>query len=105
MLAGSALADGIAREYTLNEICIITRAAPARLLGLRVAGTDLTSADLMVGTSAGAVTATKLGSDAALEASSQASMTRMTVASAHTCSSSSWPRSGRCICAGRARSG
>ena len=38
MLAGSALADGIAREYTLNEICIITRAAPARLLGLRDKG-------------------------------------------------------------------
>jgi formylmethanofuran dehydrogenase subunit A len=34
MLAGSALADGIAREYTLNEIAIITRAGPARLLGL-----------------------------------------------------------------------
>jgi formylmethanofuran dehydrogenase subunit A len=34
LLAGSALADGIAREYTLNEIAIITRAGPARLLGL-----------------------------------------------------------------------
>jgi formylmethanofuran dehydrogenase subunit A len=34
MLAGSALVDGIAREYTLNEIAIISRAAPARLLGL-----------------------------------------------------------------------
>lgn len=34
MLAGSALADGIAREYTLNEIAIITRAGPARQLGL-----------------------------------------------------------------------
>ena len=34
MLAGSALADGLAREYTLNEIAIITRAGPARLLGL-----------------------------------------------------------------------
>jgi formylmethanofuran dehydrogenase subunit A len=33
-LAGSALMDGIAREYTLNEIAIITRAGPARLLGL-----------------------------------------------------------------------
>ena len=33
-LAGSALADGLAREYTLNEIAIITRAGPARLLGL-----------------------------------------------------------------------
>jgi formylmethanofuran dehydrogenase subunit A len=34
MLAGSALADGLSREYTLDEIAIITRAAPARLLGL-----------------------------------------------------------------------
>jgi formylmethanofuran dehydrogenase subunit A len=34
LLAGSALAEGIAREYTLNEIAIITRAGPARLLGL-----------------------------------------------------------------------
>jgi formylmethanofuran dehydrogenase subunit A len=34
LLAGSALADGITREYTLNEIAIITRAGPARLLGL-----------------------------------------------------------------------
>jgi formylmethanofuran dehydrogenase subunit A len=34
MLAGSALADGLSREYTLNEIAIITRAGPARLLGL-----------------------------------------------------------------------
>ena len=34
LLAGSALADGIAREYTLNEIAIVTRAGPARLLGL-----------------------------------------------------------------------
>jgi formylmethanofuran dehydrogenase subunit A len=38
LLAGSALADGLAREYTLNEIAIITRAAPARLLGLRHKG-------------------------------------------------------------------
>src|SRR6185503_19164788 len=38
LLAGSALADGIAREYTLNEIAIITRAGPARLLGLRHKG-------------------------------------------------------------------
>src|SRR5437762_314216 len=37
-LAGSALADGIAREYTLNEIAIVTRAGPARLLGLRAKG-------------------------------------------------------------------
>jgi len=34
LLGGSALADGLAREYTLNEIAIITRAGPARLLGL-----------------------------------------------------------------------
>ena len=34
LLAGSALADGLAREYTLNEIAIITRAGPARVLGL-----------------------------------------------------------------------
>jgi formylmethanofuran dehydrogenase subunit A len=34
LLAGSALADGLAREYSLEEIAIITRAAPARLLGL-----------------------------------------------------------------------
>jgi formylmethanofuran dehydrogenase subunit A len=37
-LAGSALADGIGREYTLNEIAIVTRAGPARLLGLRDKG-------------------------------------------------------------------
>jgi formylmethanofuran dehydrogenase subunit A len=34
LLGGSALLDGLAREYTLNEIAIITRAAPARILGL-----------------------------------------------------------------------
>ncbi len=33
-LAGSALADGLTREYTLSEIAIATRAGPARLLGL-----------------------------------------------------------------------
>src|SRR5215213_4646992 len=38
LLAGSALADGIGREYSLNEIAIITRAGPARLLGLRHKG-------------------------------------------------------------------
>jgi formylmethanofuran dehydrogenase subunit A len=38
LVAGSALADGLAREYTLNEIAIITRAGPARLLGLRHKG-------------------------------------------------------------------
>jgi formylmethanofuran dehydrogenase subunit A len=38
LLAGSALADGLDREYTLNEIAIITRAGPARLLGLRDKG-------------------------------------------------------------------
>jgi formylmethanofuran dehydrogenase subunit A len=37
-LAGSALADGLAREYTLNEIAIVTRAGPARLLGLKQKG-------------------------------------------------------------------
>lgn len=34
LLAGSALADGLSREYTLNDIAIVTRAGPARLLGL-----------------------------------------------------------------------
>jgi formylmethanofuran dehydrogenase subunit A len=34
LLAGSALADGLTREYTLYEVAIITRAGPARLLGL-----------------------------------------------------------------------
>jgi len=38
LLAGTALADGLAREYTLNEIAIVTRAGPARLLGLRHKG-------------------------------------------------------------------
>jgi formylmethanofuran dehydrogenase subunit A len=38
MLAGSKLLDGIAREYTLNEIAIITRAGPARQLGLTTKG-------------------------------------------------------------------
>jgi len=33
----SALAD-LDRQYTLNEICIITRAAPARILGLKHKG-------------------------------------------------------------------
>jgi formylmethanofuran dehydrogenase subunit A len=37
-LAGSALADGLAREYSLNDIAIVTRAGPARLLGLRDKG-------------------------------------------------------------------
>ena len=37
-LAGSALADGLSREYTLNDIAIVTRAGPARLLGLRRKG-------------------------------------------------------------------
>lgn len=37
-LAGSALADGLAREYTLTEIAIVTRAGPARLLGLKTKG-------------------------------------------------------------------
>ncbi len=38
LLAGSAMADGLAREYTLDEIAIVTRAAPARLLGLVAQG-------------------------------------------------------------------
>ena len=38
LLRGCALADGLAREYTLNEIAIVTRAGPARLLGLRGKG-------------------------------------------------------------------
>jgi formylmethanofuran dehydrogenase subunit A len=38
LLQGSALADGLDREYTLNEIAIVTRAGPARLLGLRQKG-------------------------------------------------------------------
>jgi formylmethanofuran dehydrogenase subunit A len=33
-LEGTALADGLDREYSLYEIAIITRAGPARLLGL-----------------------------------------------------------------------
>lgn len=33
-VAATALADGLEREYTLSEIAIITRAGPARLLGL-----------------------------------------------------------------------
>jgi formylmethanofuran dehydrogenase subunit A len=38
LLAGSALTDGLDREYTLNEIAIITRAGPARILGLAAKG-------------------------------------------------------------------
>jgi formylmethanofuran dehydrogenase subunit A len=38
LLAASALADGLSRDYTLNEIAIITRAGPARLLGLTQKG-------------------------------------------------------------------
>jgi len=38
LLAGSALTDGLDREYTLNEIAIVTRAGPARILGLRQKG-------------------------------------------------------------------
>ena len=45
LLAGSALADGLDREYTLNEIAIVTRAAPARLLGLARKGHLGASAD------------------------------------------------------------
>jgi len=38
LLAGSAMADGIAREYTLDEIAILTRAGPAKSLGLQNLG-------------------------------------------------------------------
>ncbi len=38
LLAGSALLDGLDREYTLEEIAIITRAGPARQLGLERKG-------------------------------------------------------------------
>ena len=38
LIAGSALADGLSREYSLNEIAIVTRAGPARILGLRHKG-------------------------------------------------------------------
>src|SRR2546422_5804126 len=38
LLVGSALLDGLAREYTLGEIAIVTRAGPARLLGLKNKG-------------------------------------------------------------------
>ena len=38
LLAGTALADGLSREYSLREIAIITRAGPARILGLRHKG-------------------------------------------------------------------
>jgi len=38
LLAGSALLDGLTREYTLGEIAIVTRAGPARLLGLSQKG-------------------------------------------------------------------
>jgi formylmethanofuran dehydrogenase subunit A len=38
LLTGSALADGLGREYSLSEIAIITRAGPARLLGLQNKG-------------------------------------------------------------------
>jgi formylmethanofuran dehydrogenase subunit A len=34
VVEGTALADGLDREYTLNEIVVVTRAGPARLLGL-----------------------------------------------------------------------
>jgi formylmethanofuran dehydrogenase subunit A len=38
LLEGSALADGLDREYTLSEVAIITRAGPARILGLQDKG-------------------------------------------------------------------
>jgi formylmethanofuran dehydrogenase subunit A len=45
LLDGSALRDGLDREYTLNEIAIITRAAPARILGLPQKGHLAVGAD------------------------------------------------------------
>jgi formylmethanofuran dehydrogenase subunit A len=45
LLAGSAMADGLPREYTLAEIAIVTRAGPARLLGLTRKGHMGTGAD------------------------------------------------------------
>ena len=41
----TALTDGLEREYTLNEIATITRAAPARRLGLRDKGHLAVGAD------------------------------------------------------------
>ncbi|HEY6507276.1 MAG TPA: formylmethanofuran dehydrogenase subunit A, partial [Vicinamibacterales bacterium] len=38
LLEGSALADGLSREYTLGEIATVTRAGPARILGLHHKG-------------------------------------------------------------------
>ena len=38
LLGGGAMLDGLDREYSLGEIAIITRAGPARLLGLRRKG-------------------------------------------------------------------
>jgi formylmethanofuran dehydrogenase subunit A len=38
LLGGSALLDGLARQYSLSEIAIVTRAGPARLLGLQHKG-------------------------------------------------------------------
>lgn len=37
-LEGTALAEGLSREYSLYEVAIITRAGPARLLGLEQKG-------------------------------------------------------------------
>ncbi len=48
LLAGSTLADGLSREYSLNEIAIITRAGPARVLGLRHTGNLGVGADAYV---------------------------------------------------------
>jgi len=45
LLAGSALLDGLAREYSLTEVAIVTRAGPARLLGLKTKGHLGTGAD------------------------------------------------------------
>ena len=37
-IKNTSLPDGLDREYTLNEIAIVTRAGPARLLGLKTKG-------------------------------------------------------------------
>jgi formylmethanofuran dehydrogenase subunit A len=57
LLAGSALADGLTREYTLNEIAIISRAGPARALGLTRKGHLGVGADADVTVYAGAADA------------------------------------------------
>ncbi len=60
MLAGSALVDGIGREYTLSEIAIISRAGPARLLGLTQKGHLGVGADADVTVYAGGTDAAQM---------------------------------------------